>query len=342
MEYKSIKISLFCRIINPAERNRLFRLANIRIMCNKGINVKTLLWLVFLLFGLILKSKSQIYQHFIFKDSKMQSYDESKQLIAERAVKEYYLNNLDSAIFFYKKLILLDSNYYQGYYNLAKIYQLNKMQPEAINTVEKYVSISKGKCKCSYLEAEPFGQINDSIFDNQKKLCCSQFESYSFENKLKKPYLLNALEAIDGKEQEILGNTVISKAERIAQLKTNFTQFTDKVDTIRFPKKNEIGKGTAIVQLIILHLDYYPTIQLSLGKKLLHQKKSGYEPKMSAYIIDRALRNIGQPQKYGTLIDKNNKETLYVVDDYQKMVKRRKKLGFQPVEEFLKNKSITK
>lgn len=288
--------------------------------------------------------KSQIYQHFIFKNNQM-IYDEVKQPIAERALSEYYYNNIDSSAFYYEKLLLIDSLYYQGYYNLAKVYSLKRDTNKALLNLMKYVSYSGLKCKCSYISDELFGFINDSLYSKIKKTCQFEFDKYVKEKHIKQPELLNKLENIEGKEQEILGNRTLQNfpAQRDKFLKENFMSFAQIIDTVNFPNEFEIGKGTSLVQLIVLHADYYPAIQLSLGNKLLKQSKKGYSKKMSAYIIDRALKNQNKPQLYGTMLIKTSKgDELYNCDNYLKMKKRRKKLKFQSIDDYIKNKSITK
>jgi hypothetical protein len=288
--------------------------------------------------------RAQIYQHFIFIEGKPFVYDVPNQQLAEKAIGFYYQGINDSAIFYYKKLIEQKPNYYQAYFNIAKIYARQKDYLNVEKSLIKYVQYAKENCSCSFLnETEEFKTFSDSTsLALIKKDCCANHEKYVSDNKLAKPDLLLALQFIEGKEQEILGNNIANREEL---LKANFSEFNRIVDTTFLPGHSDIGKGTALVELIVLHTDYYPEIQNSLGKKILISAETkGYNPKMAAYIIDRSLRNMNKPQLYGTILIQNEKgESIsYQYDNYDALVKRRKELGFQSLEDFLKNKSITK
>jgi hypothetical protein len=273
-------------------------------------------------------------------------YDMPLQITAERGIRDFYFEKLDSSIYHYKKLLLLKPEYYQGHYNIARAYAKNKDYINAILSIEKYVKFSKEECRCSYLNNSDFENICDTAFNNSKRKCCEKFEIYVKEKKLTKPALLLQLENYVGKEQEVLGDRHWNgkNRERDSILKINFLEFTQIVDTINFPTETEIGKGVGSVSVIILHADYFPSIQNSLGQKLLKLETKGYDPKTAAYIIDRSLRNMNKPQLYGTiLIKKNGKDyALYDYDDIEKLKERRKNLCFQPIEDYMQNLSITK
>ncbi|MFO0322091.1 MAG: hypothetical protein ACK504_06665 [Bacteroidota bacterium] len=301
--------------------------------------------LIFLLLISYQNIVSQIYQHFIFVNDIPMQYDMPLQITAERGIRDFYLENLDSAVFYYNKLLLLKPSYYQAHYNLARVYAKKKDLKNTKLSLEKYIEFSKENCKCSFLGIKDFDAINDTLFQKYKIICCNQFDWYVKENKLTNPQLLFKLEEIDGKEQEILGNSE-NREKQKTMLKANFQEFCQLIDTTNFPTEQEVGRGIGLIQLVILHLDYYPSIQYNLGYKLLNQSERGYSKKMAAYIIDRALRNLGKPQLYGTILNKNDngqtERTLYFYDDLEKVKARREILGFQSIEDYLKNLSITK
>lgn len=206
--------------------------------------------------------------------------------------------------------------------------------------MNNYVVYSKEKCSCALVKyTKDFESLNkNKKLDSILIKCCS----YSME-KVKDEKLMSKLVVLNAVEQEILGN---DNSDRIGKLKENFKDFCSFVDTTNFPSVLDIGdKGINSISLIVLHADYYPTIQNSLGLKLMKQyDMKGYNVKQIAYIIDRSLMNLGRPQLYGTILseDENGKRVLYKCDSLEELVKRRKKLGFQSYEEFLKNKSILK
>lgn len=305
--------------------------------------------LIALLFWVYNIGRSQIYQHFIFVNNIPLNYDMPCQQLAQKAIIYYYNGNNDSSIFYYRKLLHLKPDYYQGYFNIAKAYAQKQDYRNVMDCLKKYVRLSKEKCICSYLtETEEFKTIIDSLpFLPVKDSCCYYQNKYAIDNKLRHPEVLSKLQYLDGREQEILGNTNYWQKDGSAGealLKNNFTEFAALIDTTNLPGHEDIGKGTGLVQLIVLHCDYYPSIQYNLGKKILISKEKGYDPKMGAYIIDRSLQNMGKPQLYGTVLLKNNtgEEILYQYDDLEEVKKRREKLHMQTIEEYLKNKSITK
>lgn len=290
---------------------------------------------------------SQIYQPFIFIDNRPMVYDVPLQELAQKALTFYYFRTLDSSVYYYNLLLNKKPSYYQGYYNLARAYALKNDYKGTINALSNYVSNVKEECNCSFLtDVDSFKPYKDSVaFKAIVTKCCGSFLKYVLEKKITQPEKLLKITYLDGKEQEILGNDSLYKnrSEQIQQLKRNFAAFTQVIDTTNFPSAASIGKGIELIQLIVLHADYYPGIQFSLGQKLLScSEEKGYNPKMAAYIIDRALRNMGKPQLYGTILLRNNAEvTLYNYDDLEKLKERRKKLNFQTVDEYLKNQSIT-
>jgi hypothetical protein len=267
-------------------------------------------------------------------------YDTAAQYLGQKALDNYYKKQYPEAVKLYDSLFELKPSYYQGYFNQARCYVLigdNKRTVEALN---KYVFYAKEKCNCALIKyTKDFEDLHKNRdIDSSLAKCCS----YS-KGKVGNEELMSKLIVLDAVEQEILGN---DNADRKARLRENFKAFCDLVDTTDFPGVKDIGEdGINSVNTIILHADYYPTIQNSLGWKLMKQdEKKGYSVKEAAYIIDRSLRNLNRPQLYGTisLEDQNGKRALYKYDDLEKLVKRRKELGFQPYEEYLKNKSILK
>ncbi len=292
----------------------------------------------------IKNTKGQLYQHFIFKNNIVGQYDMTLQPIALKALSFYYSKQLDSSAFYYLKLLKSYPSYYQGYYNLSRVYSSKSDKSQVLTSISNYIRLSGSDCKCSFLNSVFENFKMDSTIEMLRDSCCSKFLEYCNKEKITNPNQYLQLESLDGIEQEILGNTYLNKNEKNDLLKLNFKKFLAVIDTNNLPRKDSIGKAIAYVELLILHLDYLPNLQYSLGKKLFKNENRGYFKKMAAYIIDRALRNLGKPQIYGTLIEKDTegKFKLYKVDKLKKVIKRRRKIGFQTIEEFQKNKEITK
>lgn len=259
------------------------------------------------------------------------------QFHAEKAIDFYYKENFDSSIVYYHKVNNLLPDYWQSFYNSAVCFAMKSQKDSCFCYLKKYITFSKEKVSLGYLKNENFKLIGDDSLEILKNLAVSSL----ILDKSKNISLITQLEYIDAREQEILGNNKISKTNKDSLLLINFINFCSIVDTNDFPSKNEIGIATGAIYRLVLHLDYEPNIQLSLGRKMLKQTKKGYNEKGSAYIVDRSLRNLGKPQLYGTIIE-NNSNSLYKVDDMKKVIKRRKKLKFQSIEDYLQNKSITK
>jgi hypothetical protein len=162
--------------------------------------------------------------------------------------------------------------------------------------------------------------------------------------------LTDQIEYYLGKDQEILSNPRFidnkNKLEKDSLLKQNIIELMEKVDTSKFPLKSEIGtEGIGALHILFLHMDYWPLIQFSIGNKMLSLgSENGYSEKDAAYIIDRSLRNMKKPQLYGTILitNKDGKRELYPVDDLEKVKERREKLGFQSLNDYFQNLSITK
>lgn len=286
------------------------------------------------------KSFSQVYQPFIFVENKPFVYDTAAQYLGQNALDNYYKKKYVEAVKLYDSLFKLKPYYYQGYFNQARCLAVIGDYERTVKALNNYVLYAKDKCNCALIKyTKDFESLNkNKSLDSSLIKCCPN----SVE-KVKNGKLMSQLIVLDAVEQEVLGN---DNSEREGKLKENFKVFCSLVDTINFPSVKDIGdKGINAVSIIILHADYYPTIQNSLGRKLMKQyKKKGYNVKQIAYIIDRSLRNLGRPQLYGTILseDGSGKRVLYKYDNLEELVKRRKELGFQSYEEYLKNKSILK
>lgn len=298
--------------------------------------MKKVLFLIFI----VSKSFSQVYQPFIFVENKPFVYDTAAQYLGQNALNNYYKKQYVEAIKLYDSLFKLKPYYYQGYFNQARCLALIGDYERAVKALNNYVVNAKDKCNCVLIKyTKDFESLNkNKSLDSSLRKCCSN----SIE-KVKNEKLMSQLIVLDAVEQEILGN---DNPEREGKLKENFKAFCSLVDTTNFPDINNVGyKGINSVSMIVLHADYYPAIQNSLGWKLMKQyKKKGYNVKQIAYIIDRSLRNLGRPQLYGTILSQyeSGKMVLYRYDSLEELVKRRKELGFQSYEEYLKNKSILK
>ena len=112
------------------------------------------------------------------------------------------------------------------------------------------------------------------------------------------------------------------------------------VDEIGFPTISKIGKqANADSWLLIQHS---PDIGLMQEYLALMEKQNDdeYQKMHYAYLKDRILLYEKKPQIYGTQVvmdDKTNKFKLWDVENEAELNERRKKIGLEPIEEYLKN-----
>ncbi len=280
-------------------------------------------------------AQSQVYPLFY-----MMKGDTVSQKIANRASRYYFLNQTDSALAAYRQLYARKPSY-RLEYNLAVVFMLQNQPDSALNYLKKYIA-HKNHCECAYLLNPVFDGIrNSDDFISIKSNCDSIQKQKGIQN----IELYNRLAYLFGKEQEILN---ASGYKNVTEQRRQLTaEFLALVDSVGFPSKSDISsRGLNHFQTLLLHADLFPEKQVELATKILHSKhRKEYHEKQLAYTIDRGLCNMNKPQLYGTILAENpkTKETcLYQYDNYKKLLKRRKKLDFQSVEEYLKNRNITK
>jgi tetratricopeptide (TPR) repeat protein len=286
--------------------------------------------------------KSQVFQPFIFREASFLP-DTVLQATANRGMNCYYHMQYDSAVVFYKQLLQAKPHYYVGYFNLAVFYARMQEFGHAMDALEKYIALSDKKCNYPVMQFScHFNALHDSArFVRLLKLAKRKDEHR--KEKVCQPSLRDQLYYLVALEQEWLGNVNMSFSERSDSIRARvFEPMLQLLDTTHLPGKRELGAATAYLGLLILHADYLPAVQVSLGKQMLVRAEDGFEPKQAAYIIDRGLRNLHLPQRYGTILTSSAKgeHSLYTVDDWNLMVERRRALHFQPIEEYIQNLNI--
>lgn len=288
----------------------------------------------------LFNTKAQLYQLFYFEENKPLVYDTVLQKVATEASKHYYYGNIDSSILKYKSLYFIRPSF-KIEYNLAVLYGLSNNKDSVIVYLSKYIS-NKEKCECAYLNKFEFKEL---MLDNILEVIKSKCEIIQKSKGINNISLYNKYAYIYGKDQEILGASAYRdiKEER----RELMSSFFDIIDSVGIPNEEEITiVGMNYFRTLLLHADFFPDKQIVLATKMLKSKKTSIHiKKQLAYIIDRGYCNLNQPQLYGTILSINsftNQKCLYQFDSYSKLTKRRKKMGFQPVSEFLKNNSILK
>ncbi|MFH1004735.1 MAG: hypothetical protein V1781_04470 [Bacteroidota bacterium] len=288
----------------------------------------------------------------MFKDNKIGVYDTTLQKIAYISSNYYYHNQFDSSAYYYEKLIKSNPEKYTLYYNQAVDYASLGNVDKAMKSLKQYYSKGGDNCHCSFMKLNPrFISLAEN--KSYKKLinkCYRVGKHNAKKMKISRYELSDTIQFYLGRDQEILNSPRYidgnNKQEKDSLLKMNLFNLLNNIDTTFLPVKSEIGiGGTGALHVLFLHVDYLPSVQYSIANKMLSMgQEKGYSMKNAAYLLDRSLRNMHKPQLYGTIISPstNGKRELYPVDNIEKVKQRRKELGFQPLEESLKNYSITK
>lgn len=287
---------------------------------------------------------SQVFQPFIFREGTFFP-DTALQSIANRGMDHYYHKEYDSALVCYKRLLEMKKDYYQGYFNMAVFYAKMSEPKHAIDALTTYIKLAGERCNYpalmhsthfrSFRDSSRFGSLLKQARDSDARL----------KEKVSQPALREKLFYWVTLEQEWLGNSSMSVSERNDSIRASvFEPFLQQTDTAFLPGKKELGAAAAYLSLLILHADYLPSAQVSLGMQMLDRRKGEFDPKHAAYIVDRGLHNLHSPQRFGTILNTapSGELSVYEVDDWAQMVQRRKSLDFQPIEEYLQNLNIYK
>ena len=149
------------------------------------------------------------------------------------------------------------------------------------------------------------------------------------------------IQVCDFKEQEILmDRTFINNKKvelRYELMANNSEPIIQILEKQGLPTKKEIGTSLALLEIIILHMDYSPKEQLKWSKKMLRvSEKQAYSARRAIYAIDRSLRNMERKQKYGSLIDNRGTSESSVYPyrgSLKRLNKRRKKYQLHPLAE---------
>lgn len=118
----------------------------------------------------------------------------------------------------------------------------------------------------------------------------------------------------------------------------NSRRISETIDQIGYPTISKVGKEASFsAWLIIQHCP-----KVDFQKKcleLMELAKDDVDPKNIAYLKDRVLMLSGKKQIYGTQLKRNEttkKLELYEVEDKENLNERRKSVGLETIEEYLK------
>ena len=106
------------------------------------------------------------------------------------------------------------------------------------------------------------------------------------------------------------------------------------------PGLKSSGKETALYfWLIVQHGDHDVSFQNKVLKSMKRGLKTGeVMPQHYAFLYDRVMKNLNKPQLYGTQISWDTGAPVpYNLKSPKEVNQRRKKLGLEPIEEYLKN-----
>jgi hypothetical protein len=127
--------------------------------------------------------------------------------------------------------------------------------------------------------------------------------------------------------------------------------FVDNYRTIKgyfktngYPGIKENGEYTSYsFWLLVQHCDHDVNFQEKVLKQIKKQlRKSNAKPSNYAYLYDRVMKNKGKKQLYGTQMEMkrdpiSKKQKSYPIEDEANVNKRRKIMGLETLEEYLKS-----
>ncbi|MGK4569365.1 DUF6624 domain-containing protein [Flavobacterium sp. 3HN19-14] len=107
-----------------------------------------------------------------------------------------------------------------------------------------------------------------------------------------------------------------------------------------FPGLKENGKETELhFWIIVQHGDHDVTFQAKVLKAMRKEyEKGNADSKYYAFLYDRVKKNQNKPQLYGSQISWDTGSPLpYNLENPAEVNQRRKAMGLEPIEEYLKN-----
>ena len=112
----------------------------------------------------------------------------------------------------------------------------------------------------------------------------------------------------------------------------------EQIDEHGWPGKSKVGKeGAHNAWLLVQHADSDRKFQERCLKLMKAEPKGEVAPVDIAYLTDRVLVARGEPQRYGTqCVMENGKAVVRDVEDRENLNARRKELGLEPIEKYLK------
>lgn len=145
---------------------------------------------------------------------------------------------------------------------------------------------------------------------------------------------------VNNKEIDSLNIKTISENLSLTD-SLNFLFVKDIFNQFGYPGYDLVGKTSSHnFWLIVQHMDNHPVFQDSVLKKMEVEVNKGNSYSLDyAYLVDRVKVNTKQPQIYGTQMLVNKDSTSYepkLLIDPDKVNERRKLVGLQPIEEYIK------
>ena len=119
----------------------------------------------------------------------------------------------------------------------------------------------------------------------------------------------------------------------------NYRRISEIIEEIGYPTKSKVGKQASFNTWLIIQ--HHP--EGDFQKKcleLMEAENDDVDPQNIAYLKDRVLMFSGKKQVYGTQLRRNKytkKMELYEVEDVEHLNEKRKSVGLEPIEEYLKS-----
>lgn len=118
----------------------------------------------------------------------------------------------------------------------------------------------------------------------------------------------------------------------------NYKKIAEIIEEIGYPTISKVGKQASFNAWLIIQ--HHPEGEFQKKcLQLMEKNRDGVDPQNIAYLKDRVLMYSGKKQIYGTQLKQNEitkKLELYEVEDKEHLDERRKKIGLEPIAEYLK------
>lgn len=273
-----------------------------------------------------------------FKDGNI-SYDTLASAYSSQFMDSYSGKNYEKAILFLDSIELMGKKDHRTIYNKAICYKYLNQDSNCERYIREYLQYPLEKIKMGYVTQSILKDCYQGKIDLNRRV--DSLINLKYKD-VSDPDLALIIECLDAKEQEILMDSAYMNnrkmEDRYARLEANFNIIYPSIKKNKsLPSFKTVGQSLYFFELMVLHMDYNPKLQLKLGKKILASSlKNGNDVGRTLYCIDRALRNLNRKQKYGSIILNRGQSDseIYKYKGSLKMLNRRRfKYGLVPIEE---------